>query len=39
MMNAAARYRVGPIGFDANRDVKSRPVILELVKGGFSYFH
>ena len=30
---------LGPIGFDANRDVKSSPVILEIVKGGFSYFH
>jgi branched-chain amino acid transport system substrate-binding protein len=30
---------LGPIGFDANRDVKSSPVILEIVKNGFSYFH
>jgi len=30
---------LGPIGFDANRDVKSSPVILEIVKGGFAYFH
>ena len=30
---------LGPIGFDTNRDVKSSPVILEIVKGGFAYFH
>jgi branched-chain amino acid transport system substrate-binding protein len=30
---------LGPLGFDANRDVKSSPVILEIVKNGFSYFH
>jgi branched-chain amino acid transport system substrate-binding protein len=30
---------LGPIGFDANRDVKSSPVILEIVKNGFTYFH
>jgi branched-chain amino acid transport system substrate-binding protein len=30
---------LGPIGFDANRDVKSSPVILEIVKNGFAYFH
>ncbi|HYZ16688.1 MAG TPA: ABC transporter substrate-binding protein [Candidatus Acidoferrum sp.] len=30
---------LGPVGFDPNRDVKSAPVILEIVKGGFTYFH
>jgi branched-chain amino acid transport system substrate-binding protein len=30
---------LGPIGFDANRDVKSTPVILAIIKDGFSYFH
>jgi branched-chain amino acid transport system substrate-binding protein len=30
---------LGPIGFDPNRDVKSAPVMLEIVKGGFAYFH
>ncbi len=30
---------LGPIGFDQNRDVKSSPVILSIVKGGFAYFH
>ncbi len=30
---------LGPLGFDANRDVKSSPVILEIVKNGFAYFH
>jgi branched-chain amino acid transport system substrate-binding protein len=30
---------LGPIGFDTNRDVKSSPVILSIVKDGFSYFH
>jgi branched-chain amino acid transport system substrate-binding protein len=30
---------LGPIGFDGNRDVKSSPVILEIVKNGFAYFH
>jgi len=30
---------LGPIGFDSNRDAKSSPVILSIVKGGFSYFH
>ncbi|HTJ27096.1 MAG TPA: ABC transporter substrate-binding protein [Candidatus Limnocylindria bacterium] len=30
---------LGPIAFDANRDVKSAPVILEIVKGGFAYYH
>ena len=30
---------LGPIGFDGNRDVKSSPVILSIVKDGFSYFH
>jgi branched-chain amino acid transport system substrate-binding protein len=29
---------LGPIGFDPNHDVKSAPVILEIVKGGFAYF-
>jgi len=28
-----------PIGFDSNRDVKSSPVILAIVKDGFTYFH
>jgi branched-chain amino acid transport system substrate-binding protein len=44
MANALKGVRViqtvlGPIGFDANRDVKSTPVILSIVKGGFAYFH
>jgi branched-chain amino acid transport system substrate-binding protein len=30
---------LGPIGFDQNRDVKSSPVILSIVKDGFAYFH
>jgi branched-chain amino acid transport system substrate-binding protein len=30
---------LGPIGFDSNRDVKSSPVILSIVKDGFTYFH
>lgn len=30
---------LGPIGFDSNRDVKSSPVILEITKDGFKYFH
>lgn len=30
---------LGPIGFDSNRDVKSSPVILTIVKDGFAYFH
>jgi len=30
---------LGPIGFDQNRDVKSSPVILQIVKDGFTYFH
>ncbi len=30
---------LGPIGFDSNRDVKSSPVILSIVKNGFTYFH
>lgn len=30
---------LGPIGFDQNRDVKSSPVILEITKNGFAYFH
>ena len=30
---------LGPVGFDQNRDVKSSPVILEIVKNGFAYFH
>jgi branched-chain amino acid transport system substrate-binding protein len=30
---------LGPIGFDSNRDVKSSPVILNIVKNGFAYFH
>ncbi|GAC1420028.1 MAG: ABC transporter substrate-binding protein [Candidatus Velthaea sp.] len=28
---------LGPIAFDTNRDVKSAPVILQIVKGGFAY--
>jgi len=28
---------LGPLAFDANRDVKSAPVILQIVKGGFAY--
>ena len=44
MLNALKNVKViqtvlGPIGFDQNRDVKSSPVILEIVKGGFQYFH
>jgi branched-chain amino acid transport system substrate-binding protein len=30
---------LGPIGFDQNRDVKSTPVILSIIKDGFTYFH
>ena len=30
---------LGPIGFDKNRDVRSSPVILQIVQGGFAYFH
>ena len=30
---------LGPIGFDPNRDVKSSPVILSIIKDGFTYFH
>jgi branched-chain amino acid transport system substrate-binding protein len=30
---------LGPIGFDQNRDVKSSPVILSIIKDGFTYFH
>lgn len=30
---------LGPIGFDANRDAKSAPVILEIAPNGFRYFH
>ena len=30
---------LGPIAFDANRDVKSSPVMLKIVKDGFAYFH
>ena len=33
-----AQTVLGPIGFDANRDVKSAPVILRIVPGGFAYF-
>jgi branched-chain amino acid transport system substrate-binding protein len=33
-----AKTVLGPIGFDGNRDVKSAPVILRIVKGGFAYF-
>ena len=33
-----AKTVLGPIGFDGNRDVKSAPVILQIVKGGFAYF-
>jgi branched-chain amino acid transport system substrate-binding protein len=29
---------LGPIAFEPDRDVKSAPVILEVVKGGFTYF-
>jgi len=29
---------LGPIAFDANRDVRSAPVILKIVPGGFAYF-
>jgi branched-chain amino acid transport system substrate-binding protein len=28
---------LGPIAFDANRDVKAAPVVLKIVKGGFAY--
>ena len=30
---------LGPIAFDPNRDVRSSPVILQIVKDGFAYFH
>ena len=30
---------LGPIGFDENRDVTAAPVMLEIVKDGFTYFH
>ncbi len=33
-----AQTVLGPINFEPNRDVKSAPVILEVVKGGFTYF-
>jgi len=33
-----AQTVLGPIGFDANRDVKSAPVILKIVPNGFAYF-
>jgi branched-chain amino acid transport system substrate-binding protein len=44
MLSALRSARViqtvlGPIGFDQNRDVKSSPVILSIVKDGFTYFH
>jgi branched-chain amino acid transport system substrate-binding protein len=44
MSNGLKNVRViqtvlGPIGFDSNRDVKSSPVILSIVKDGFTYFH
>jgi hypothetical protein len=29
---------LGPIAFDGNRDVRSAPVILKIVPGGFAYF-
>lgn len=29
---------LGPIGFDANRDVRAAPVVLKIVKDGFAYF-
>ena len=29
---------LGPIGFEASRDVKGEPVILKIVKNGFAYF-
>jgi branched-chain amino acid transport system substrate-binding protein len=29
---------LGPIAFDPNRDVRSAPVILKIVPGGFAYF-
>jgi branched-chain amino acid transport system substrate-binding protein len=28
---------LGPIAFDANRDVKAAPVVLKIVKDGFAY--
>lgn len=33
-----AKTVLGPIAFDANRDVRSAPVILKIVPGGFAYF-
>ena len=33
-----AQTVLGPIAFDANRDVRSAPVILKIVPGGFAYF-
>jgi hypothetical protein len=29
---------LGNIGFDANRDVKAAPVVLQIAKGGFAPF-
>ncbi len=34
-----AQTVLGPIAFDPGRDVKAAPVILQIVKGGFAYFH
>jgi branched-chain amino acid transport system substrate-binding protein len=30
---------LGPIAFEPSHDVRSAPVILQVVKGGFTYFH
>src|SRR3984957_12820548 len=43
MLNGLRNVRVvqtvlGPIAFDANRDVRAAPVVLKIVKGGFAYF-
>jgi len=34
-----AQTVLGPIAFDPGRDVKAAPVILQIAKGGFAYFH
>jgi len=34
-----AQTVLGPIAFDPGRDVKAAPVILQIEKGGFAYFH
>jgi branched-chain amino acid transport system substrate-binding protein len=34
-----AQTVLGPIAFDPSRDVKAAPVILQIARGGFAYFH